>query len=310
MLYRLFSILEHPDRITVEAPAKLNLFLEVGPRLPNGYHEVDTVMCTVSMTDRLIIEKRAGTGVTVELSCDIPTLATSDNLCCRAAHLFFEAADITDVHLHITLRKRIPVAAGLAGGSADAAAVLRALNNLYRPFGGSGPLDSAALTAIAAKLGADVPFCLFGGLCHATGIGQDLMDLPIPQTLQDMYIVILSPDAHKLSTAEMYGAIDTARKEESPHLQSSAALTAAIRQGTLPATALFNRFEEVMIPRFPAVAEAKALLLSHGADAALMSGSGPTVYGLFSDPAAAEKAALALDAIGHPTFVARPCGRY
>lgn len=278
-------------RITVAAPAKVNLTLHIPARLENGYHAVEMVMQTVTLFDRVTAEKAQG----LHIAADMPlTENEADNTAYRAAALFADAAGVLP-HFRITLRKHIPLQAGLAGGSADAAGTLVALNKLC-----GTPLTTDELCVLGAKVGADVPFCLRGGTMLATGIGTALAPLP---PLPDCCFVIAKP-AFGVSTAAAYAAVDNA-----PFLPATDAMQRALQTGDLFAVgaAMENRFAQVL--RLAEVDRLCDALKKKGALGACMTGSGSAVIGLFETKAAAGAAQSAVDPLCAFSAVAAPfCG--
>lgn len=278
-------------RITVAAPAKVNLTLHIPARLENGYHAVEMVMQTVTLFDRVTVEEAQG----LHIAADMPlTENEADNTAYRAATLFADAVGVLP-HFRITLRKHIPLQAGLAGGSADAAGTLVALNKLC-----GTPLTMDELCTLGAKVGADVPFCLRGGTMLATGIGTALAPLPL---LPDCCFVIAKP-AFGVSTAAAYAAVDNA-----PFRPATDAMQRALQTGDLFAVgaAMENRFAQVLC-----LAEVDRLcdaLKKTGALGACMTGSGSAVIGLFETKAAAGAAQSAVDPLCAFSAVAAPfCG--
>ena len=274
--------------LTLHAPAKVNLTLIVGARRDDGYHDVSTVMQTVGLYDTLTLTE-GGSGLT--LTCtdhDLPT--DGSNLVLRAAALFCQELHLPVPDLHLHLQKRIPSQAGLGGGSSDAAAVLRAMRTLYAP-----EVPDAELERMAAALGSDVPFFIRGGTALATGRGEVLSPLP---PLTDGWFVIVKP-TESFSTPAMYRRLDNLPPACTPPLPPL--------QGGLPALAagLFNRFEAA-IPAGSAVWDIKARLAAYGALAALLSGSGSAVFGLFDTETAARAAVEALRPAWPEIFLARP----
>lgn len=254
-------------KVTLEAPAKINLMLDIIRLLPNGYHSLFMIMQTVDLCDTVEVSLRDD-GV-ISLTCSEKALPVDrKNIAYRAAEKFFEATGL-QLGADITLTKRIPFAAGLAGGSTDAAAVLKALNTLCETN-----LSTAQLCDIGVRLGADVPFCICGGTMLAQDIGQVLSPLP---KLKDCFIVLVKPDV-SVSTKEAYDAFDTCR--DIRHPDCTAILHAAANsdfEGILENVGnVFEQFIEV-----PQRAEIKAIMRRCGSLACCMSGSGPTVFGIF-----------------------------
>lgn len=268
------------DQLVLFARAKINLAIDVLGKRADGYHEVAMVMQSVALADRVALAAADGISVAAtgaELDCG-PT-----NLAYRAAALLRERCG-TDKGVRITLTKNIPLAAGLAGGSADAAAVLRGLNALWRL--GLTPSD---LEEFGAALGSDVPFCLRGGTVLATGRGELLAPLP---ALPHVWVVLAKPPVD-VSTAWVYGNYRGVRATSRPDIGG---MTACLAEGDLAGVAsrLANVLETVTVPAYPRIAALKAAMLEHGAMASLMSGSGPTVFGLVRNRDQAEKIAAAL----------------
>ena len=267
------------ESIQRSAHAKINLTLDVTGKLPNGYHTVRMVMQTVELHDDVTVTK-TDTG-RITLSCDRPYVPTDGhNLAIRAAEQFFTATGTACVGLHIDLVKRIPVAAGLAGGSTNAAAVLHALNELYQT---GCTLDE--LCEIGVKLGADVPYCVRGGSMLAEGIGEQLTPLP---AMPPCWAVLCKP-AFSVSTAEVYAQMNGGNLSMRP---DTAGMIKALETGDYDGIChrLYNVMETVTARRHAEIGQIKDILLSCGADGAVMSGSGPTTFGLFRDADKAQRA--------------------
>lgn len=272
--------------IIVRANAKINLYLDVTAKRKNGYHDVKTVMQSVSLCDILTVEKTAAEAISLNTGGALP--ADDSNLIVRAAKCYF-AASGAPFGVHVTLQKHIPMAAGMGGGSADAAATLRALNELD-----GNRFTAEELAEMGAAIGADVPFCVLGGTALCEGIGEVIT--PITTTLDAALVVAMGNEG--VSTPQAFAALDARYRDfvDFAPSQTPTALINALQKGSLSDTvgALFNRFEEVVEPMRPAVSEIKRSLLEHGALAAQMSGSGPSVFGIFENERDAERAALAL----------------
>lgn len=249
------------------AYAKINLALDILFKRPDGYHEVAMVMQSISLADSVsLMRRRAG----IKVSVDIAGLPVdSKNLVYRAAALLKQHTQ-TGQGVHIHLEKKIPIAAGLAGGSADAAAVLKGLNELWRLN-----LSLDELSVLAARLGSDVPFCLYNGTMLATGRGEQLTDLP---PLPPCYVVLGKPSVH-VSTAWVYRQYKTGQIKAHPDI---AAMRACLAEKSLAGVAdrMANVLESVTIQAYPEIAGIKEAMIKYGAMASLMSGSGPTVFGL------------------------------
>ncbi len=263
----------------LQARAKVNLTMDVKYRRADGYHEVDLLMQSVSLCDTLALKEHE----TLSLTIDGNLAVEEDNLVLRAARMLAEDAGIAPrACLH--LQKRIPVAAGMGGGSADAAAALAGLNKLWRL---DYPLER--LMEIGARLGADVPFCMVGGCRRATGVGTQLEDVA---SALELNLVVVKPCAGLL-TREVFGALrlDAATR----HPDTPGAVRAA-QAGDLGALVecMGNVLEPVAMARRPEIAVAIGDVLAQGAQGARMSGSGPTVFGLFDSWEKAVEAAVAL----------------
>ena len=265
-------------RITLSAYAKINLALEVLGKRPDGFHEVAMIMQSVSLHDTVTMTLR-DEGLT--LVCDNSSLPCDDsNLAYRAADLLRQKFGVGK-GVHIELIKRIPMAAGLAGGSTDAAAVLKGLNVLWNLA-----LSPVELERLAACLGSDAPFCLWGGTSLATGRGELLEPLP---DFGGHGVVLANPPL-QVSTAWAYGNF---QRNLRPRLTDIPAMRGAIalHDFQLVAVQLFNELESVTIPAHPQIAVLKERLAKGGAAGVLMSGSGPTVFALTPDFASARRLA-------------------
>ena len=264
--------------VTVEANAKINLTLDILGKRPDGYHEVAMVMQTVGLHDTLTLEKREQG---ISLNINVPWLkADEKNLAWRAAALVQEEFGLTG-GVHIDLIKRIPVAAGLAGGSADAAAVLKGMSELY-----GLNLSDNKLCELGAKLGSDIPFCLLGGTMLATGRGEVLKRLPdMPET----WVVLVKPRI-SVSTAWAYQNYDEQGAERHP---DNEAIQKEIARGNRKGVAklLCNVLESVTINKYDVIERYKQMMLAKGAMASMMSGSGPTVFALAKNREQAEEIA-------------------
>lgn len=270
--------------LTVQVPGKVNLSLDVVGRRPDGYHLLSTIMQAVAVHDELRIEI-----VTPEhgicLSTDQEVLEIDEhNTCHHAARAFLEAAGITDgVRIHLS--KRIPIAAGMGGGSADAAGGLFGLNRLY-----PGRLDADTLHALGVGIGADVPYCLIGGTALCEGIGEYVS----PLTPFAGRPAILVKPIYGVSTAWVYAHLDRDNLGVRP---DNARLIRAMEAGDLRqmAATAGNVLESVTVSAYPLLTQIKLWLQEAGAGFAAMSGSGPTVFGLFDDIEQRDKAATWLD---------------
>lgn len=285
----------HADT-TVRARAKINLTLDVTGRREDGYHTVEMVMQSIALHDTVRVTTIHGEKKPrgIVLSCSLPFLPTDErNLAYRAAELFYKETGALLETCEIHIEKRIPVAAGLAGGSTDAAAVLRALNALH-----TAGLTDDELCEMGLKLGADVPFCLRGGTMLAQGIGEELSLLP---DMPHCWVVLCKPP-FAVPTKEVYQEIDSVPLTQRPDTDGMIkALESCDYKGVCDR--LMNVMETVTATKRRQIGEIRAVLRENGADATLMSGSGPTVYGLFSDRIAADAAATVLASRFSETFL-------
>ena len=281
------------DKIELKAYGKINIGLDVIRKREDGYHDLDMIMQTVGVYDDVIISREDGTQTyEIEVSTDADILPNDKgNLAFMAAKVLMEAYDIkAKVKIHIN--KRIPIAGGMAGGSADCAAVLRGVNQLFQ-LG----LTDEQLQEYGVKLGADVPYCIVGGTKRAQGIGEILTDLPTPPKC---YVIIAKPDAF-VSTKFVYSHIRPAQIENHPDIDG---IIESIKAGDLYGMCekIANVMEDVTIPEYPIIQKVKDILKSNGAVNALMSGSGPTVFGIYDDE---EKATQSMDALSGKEFVSQ-----
>ena len=266
----------------MEGRAKINLTLDILGVREDGFHEVAMVMQAVGLSDALTLEKREAPGI--GRSIDVPWLrADEKNLAYRAAKLMQQEYHLPGgVEIHLT--KHIPMAAGLAGGSADAAAVLRGMDALYELGAGD-----EKLCELGARLGSDIPFTLMGGTMLATGRGEVLRRLP---DFPESFVVLAKPHV-SVSTAWAYGAYDTHPAEQHP---DNDAMIRAIEAGDRRKAASFlcNVLESATIKRYEVISKLKEMMKEAGAMASLMSGSGPTVFGLAETQEQAENIAAAV----------------
>lgn len=270
------------EQISQKAYAKINIGLDVLRRRNDGYHEVKMIMQTVDICDDLLFEKTKQPGIV--LKTDHEELPTGgDNLICKAAALLFQEKGITE-GVKITLTKRIPIAAGMAGGSSDAAAAMRGLNELFRMG-----YSMQELQELGVRLGADIPYCLVGGTMLSEGIGEILTPLPAPP---ECFLVVAKPDIN-VSTGFVYGNLHADMLTDHPDIDG---MINALNIGELKGITdrLGNVLETVTIKEYPIIEELKELLRNKGAENALMSGSGPTVFGIFTNHETAEAAAEAV----------------
>lgn len=261
----------------IKAYAKINLGLDVLRRLENGYHEVKMVMQTVGIYDELTLT-RTEAGITV--TTDKEELPTDDNnLINKAARIMMEEYHL-EGGIHIHLKKNIPIAAGMAGGSTDAAATFKGINRLY-------DLDCTLeeLMKLGVRVGADVPYCVLGGTALAEGIGEKLTSLnPAP----DCYVLVAKPDIN-VSTKYVYEHLDAEGIEEHPDIDGMVeAIWEESLQGILDR--MGNVLEHVTVKKYPVISDLKNRMRELGALNSLMSGSGPTVFGIFVNERLAREA--------------------
>jgi 4-diphosphocytidyl-2-C-methyl-D-erythritol kinase len=280
-------------KITVKAPAKINLSLDVLGKRPDGYHEISTVMQAVSLYDTVTVTDNDSGEVTVFCGYEgVPN--DESNIAVKAALRFFDYCKMPKKGVHIEIDKQIPTQAGLAGGSSDGAAVIFALNQLF-----SAHLNPADMNAIAERVGADVPFCVQGGTKLCTGIGATLKKLP---SLSCSDIVICKPDAVSVSTAEAYKKVDAL----APHPCYTDEMVKAIysRDMFMITSTIFNDFELAL--QIPEVNEIKSVMLKNKAKGAGMSGSGSAVFAVFTSSNKAQKCCDELKEKYPQTFLCKP----
>ena len=267
------------DKIELKALGKINLGLDVLGKRPNGYHDVRMVMQTIYLYDQIIMEKKKESGR--EISTNLFYLPVNENnLAYRAARLLMDEFDI-HTGVKISLTKHIPVAAGMAGGSSNAAAVLYGMNRMY----GLG-LSMEELMERGVTLGADVPYCIMRGTVLAEGIGEILTPLPAMPKCQ---IVVAKPPV-SVSTKMVYEKLDSHRIEDHPDIDG---IIDGLKEEDLKKVAdcMGNVLEKVTVEAYPVIEKIKQCMKEGGALNAMMSGSGPTVFGIFEDRKQAKKAA-------------------
>ena len=272
------------------AKAKINLFLDVGEKREDGFHEIVSVMSAVTLADTVMLTTGGADGG-ISVVCDEDGLSGRGNLVYTAAESFFSATGIPPRGVRFEIEKKIPVAAGLAGGSTDAASALLLLNEAY-----GYPLDEDQIERVGANLGSDVPFCLRGGTCLARGRGEKLA----PVDSKCRYNIIIANGGEGVSTREAYGALDEAG--ERAH-RSSDRLLACLENGEAESAAaeLFNSFETVIIGSHPEATEAKRIMKENGG-VPLLCGSGPSVFAVFRDLSARSRTAEILRKTGYRVF--------
>jgi 4-diphosphocytidyl-2-C-methyl-D-erythritol kinase len=283
------------DSLVLTSYGKINLALNVLEKRPeDGYHYVDMVMLPVTLADTVTLEPAAE----ISVACEPPVGGLPEaNLAFKAAQLLRTATGYGGgAAIHI--EKAIPVAGGMAGGSTNAAAVLRGLNQLW----GTG-LSDGALEELAIKLGSDVPFFVRQRAARVQGIGERLTPLAVGARL---WFVVATPNVAK-STGNVYRLFDELEQVQRPDVDAMAVALAAGETAAI-AAALGNVFEQVMLPRHPEIAELRSLMVRCGAVGALMSGAGPTVFGLVPDQETGMRLKDKLGYLGHRAFLVRSAG--
>lgn len=286
--------------IRVSAYAKINLFLAVGDLRPDGFHDIKTLMRRTSLCDEVAVETVAdGKGeITLAVLCDCGVPTDGSNVAYRAAEEYLKKAGISD-SVRITLKKNIPVGAGLGGGSADAAATLRALERIY------GALAGEQILEIAASIGSDVPFCIFGWTAVCEGRGEKITPVTDKRV---MHLVIAMKD-RMVSTPEAYRLLDRARDEAESDVDDAEEYLPPLLEylsgeGELP-TVLYNSFEYSLGELECDILDLKKRMRDMGALTTLMSGSGPSVFGIFPDEVAATECVAALKNDGVRAFYSK-----
>lgn len=277
------------------AYAKLNLTLDVIGLRPDGYHDLQSIMQTVSLCDDITIDIDTGDGW--KLVCDAPGIPTdSRNLAWKAAAVFFESTGIETTGITIHIYKRIPSQAGMGGGSSNAAAVLRALNRHY-----GSPLTNMELAALGAKIGSDVPFCVVGGTVMCEGRGEILRPI---QKMPNCLIVVCKPE-FSMSTPVLYRTLDASVIESHP---DNAAMEQAIDEGNIVAISklLENVFDPVVANAFPLMNEIRKFYMEFGAFGCQMSGSGSSFFGIMPDRASAYALMDKLNTVCNDVFLTEP----
>ncbi|WP_436864311.1 4-(cytidine 5'-diphospho)-2-C-methyl-D-erythritol kinase [Mammaliicoccus sciuri] len=277
------------------APAKINLTLDTLYKREDGYHEVEMIMTTIDLNDRLTFECRDDGEIIIDVEHNF---VPSDhrNLAYKAAKLMQDRYNI-EKGVKISLEKSIPISAGLAGGSSDAAATFRGLNELW---GVNESLET--LSELASEIGSDISFCIYGKTALCQGRGEKITHLPKPPSA---WVVIAKPDIG-VSTPEIYGALDLENKEE---VQTQACLKAIENNDyATMCQSLGNSLEKVTMQLYPEVEKLKNTMSNTGVDAALMSGSGPTIYGFVQKERQAKQVYNALMGCCNDVYIARLLG--
>lgn len=279
------------DSIWINAPAKINIGLDVLRRREDGYHEVKMIMQSIRLFDRLTLTKSTAPGIRLQTNLRFLPV-NEDNLVYRSAKLLMEEFGIKE-GVDIQLEKRIPVAAGMAGGSTDAASCMLALNDLFE-LG----LTKRQLMKRGVKLGADIPYCILKGTVLSEGIGEILSTIP---KMPDCHVLICKPGIH-VSTKFVYSNL--VLDENTPHPDIDSMITAMKNKNLQELCGLLgNVLETVTIPAHPEIESIKKCMLDNGALGSLMSGSGPTVFGIYDDFEKAKAAKEKCRALPYHCFV-------
>ncbi|WP_085522782.1 4-(cytidine 5'-diphospho)-2-C-methyl-D-erythritol kinase [Tuberibacillus sp. Marseille-P3662] len=282
-------------RIVEKAPAKINLSLDVLHKRDDGYHEVNMIMTTIDLSDRIEIIEQPTDDINIVSSA---TFIPEDrrNLAFQAAELIKQNYNINQ-GIKININKHIPVAAGLAGGSSDAAATIRALNKLW-----DLNMSTTTMMDLASQIGSDVSFCINGGTALASGRGNDIQPLPSPPSC---WVVLAKPDL-SVSTAEVYGGLNL---NQADHPNVSAMVRAIEQQDYRRMCALMgNTLENVTMQKYLEVKQIKEHMIRMDADGVLMSGSGPTVFGLIRHESRAQRIYNSLNGFCHYVHAVRLYG--
>ena len=286
--------------ISVNAPAKINLYLDVVSRLDNGFHAIESIMQTVSLHDTVHINAEPCEKKTISLCCSNPEIPQDErNIAWKAARLYLDTFNVNGYSIDIKIEKRIPVCAGLAGGSADAAAVLIGLNSLFNE-----KASSEELLECAARLGSDVPFCLVRGTKLTEGRGEIMKDVA---GLPDCALLICS-SGESVSTPWAYGELDRIHGDFKNCKHNVGEFIKHLASGNVTQLAenMYNIFEDAVFPACPLAEKSKDLLLKNGAIGAMMSGSGSSVFGIFADEKTAIKAKEVLESSERQVYLCRP----
>lgn len=286
--------------LTKNAYGKINLYLDVLDKRADGYHNIKSVMQSVSLSDILTLEITDISGDNaIEFKSSVDNLkCDKTNLIYKAWDRFFQATGINGKKSVFTLEKNIPMSAGMAGGSTDSACTLLLLNEAL-----GYPLSADELTNLGSQIGADVAFCLKGGTCICEGIGEKITPLP---SFRDL-LLICAIDNSSVSTPEAFAMLDEKYGTNCSDSGDISRVIQGIQQGNVcsVATSLYNKFESVIIPSNRGVEKIKSIILSNGAKGALMSGSGPSVFGIFDNEDSRKRAFDALKNDGIHAFLCK-----
>lgn len=275
-------------KLQTRAPGKINFYLDVLNKRDDGYHNIKSVMQSVSLCDTVYLEANESEELSIEITCSVPEIkCDKSNLVYKCAMVFFQKCAITCGCFKFHIEKNIPIAAGMAGGSADGAAAISLLNEAY-----GNPLSIEEMCALGATIGADIPFCIMKGTCICEGIGEKITRLPDFSGID----IVCAIDSSSVSTPRAFSLLDAKYGTDCTDSADISGLSNALKNADITeiSSHLFNKFESVIIPENENVALIKSLLLENGAASSLMSGSGPSVFGIFFNENDAEKAKNAL----------------
>lgn len=285
--------------IRKNAFAKINLFLDVLDKRADGYHNIKSVMQSISLYDRISLEVDNCIENRIEIKCDNPRImCDGSNLVYKAWERFCSSANITNKKCSFIIEKNIPIAAGLAGGSSDCACALKLLNEAF-----AYPLSDTQLIELGSKIGADVAFCLKGGTCICEGIGEKLTPI---KGISDVYLVCAIGNA-SVSTPVAFSLLDEKYGTDCKESRDITNIVSALEGQVLNFVAMFlyNKFESVISPLYSEIDEIKGIMDSNGAIGTLMSGSGPSVFGIFNSRKYQEEAFSALKNQGISAFLCK-----
>jgi 4-diphosphocytidyl-2-C-methyl-D-erythritol kinase len=287
--------------VTERAYAKINLTLDVVGKRADGFHDIESVMHSLSLCDELhfSFSPSPSTEISLKIKGNDSLPTDGGNLIVRAAVLYLERIGET-LKADVTLDKRIPSSAGLGGGSSDAAATLRAMNAYF-----NGRLSENELLSLGASLGSDVPYCLFGGTALCRGRGELLT--AIETDAKGIFVIAIGSDS--VSTPKAYAELDRIYsdfKEVDPvGTEKNKKMLESLSRGEISVSSLYNVFEDAAIPTCPSVSEIKKIMTASGALGSLMSGSGPSVFGIFDSEDTALSARDILEANGYKAFLCK-----
>lgn len=276
-----------------KANAKVNLMLDVIARREDGFHDLRSVMHSISLCDELKIDFEDSDTVEISLSSNVLEIVNDDNLVCRAARLYMNRGGVVG-KVNVFLEKKIPIGAGLGGGSSDAAAVIRALNKHF------GCFTDEALLQLCAQIGSDVAFCCFGGSAICEGRGEIITPIEFDKKID--FVIAIGDE--RVSTPTAYKELDNkfSNFDGSVEKQVGKNAPSLVYNDKGDALSLYNVFEEIIESKIASVSKIKSLLMENGAEVALMTGSGPAVFGIFADANTAKIAAEKLNTLGIAAF--------